>query len=336
MERLRKQYEPRLAGLYIEYKPNPRIVVRLAGLANVRSEFHNFNGNSLEVVFIPGAAHKLSHLQKKFDKALGRLQASDPAVQGGYVDERTGDIVVEILRGASRANVHAVALSSELAAPVRVIELTEPNQAQAVFGSGDIVYADGSINRICTNGFVVEHAGSTSYGVLTAGHCLASAGTYAYTGIDAAAHTLFFKARKYDSVADIAWVGAGSASVGPWFYANAWRQLTGRRTQASTAVGNQICKYGTNGGYGCATVFSVAYNPGPICGLSGTAACSATFVGLNSDGAANLCQGGDSGGPWFISTIAAGVHTAGNPSNGLCVYTSTDYAYSHLGLNLLY
>lgn len=238
--------------------------------------------------------------------------------------------MIQILRKESGAKATALGFKPEFGAPVRLLELDEPNQAQAVFGSGLLTFAEGT----CTNSFVVQHAATSSNGVLTAGHCLASAGTYTYTGIDAATHTVYFKARKYDAVADIAWLGTNTTAVGPWFYANAWRQLTGRRTQASTAVGNQVCKYGTSGGYGCATVYSVAHNPTGTCGPTGTSPCSATYVGLNS--AANLCQGGDSGGPWFISTVAAGVHHSGNPSAGLCTYTSTDYAYSSLGLNLLY
>jgi len=125
-ERLRKQYESRLAGLYIEHEPTHRIVVRLTGHAVIRPEFHHFDGDSLEVAFVPGAAHKLSHLQKRFDKVFGRLTASTPAVQGGYVDERTGEVVIEVLRGESKAKAQAMALRSEIGAPIRVVEL--PNR----------------------------------------------------------------------------------------------------------------------------------------------------------------------------------------------------------------
>lgn len=334
IERLRKQYESRLAGLYIEHEPTHRIVVRLTGPEVVRSEFHRFGDDLLEVAFVTGADRTFADLQRSFELGFAGLTAATSAVQGGYVDERTGDIVIEVLRNDDKAKAAASSLRTQLGAPVRLVELDEPNQAQAVFGSGRLSFPFGGGTSACTNAFVVRHAASNSYGVLTAGHCQSSSGLYSYTGVDSAAHSLGFQARKFDSSADIAWLGSGATDVGPWFYANAWRQLTGRRTQASTAVGNQICRYGTFGGYGCATVYSVAYNPGSSCGPTGTSPCSATFVGLN--GATNLCQPGDSGGPWFISTVAAGVHRGGNPSAGLCSYTSTDYAYSSLGLNLLY
>ncbi|MBB3342744.1 hypothetical protein [Luteimonas sp. RC10] len=342
-ERVRQRHANRLAGVYIEHAPSGRLVVRLTGHDAVRPEFHQFGADPLEVAYEVGADHTLADLQRRFDTGFPTLGQRMQGLQGGYVDERTGQIVIERVRGEKamrQADVQRLA-AAHFGVPVRVVEPDAPNEQQAVFGGGLLDYVRSGITYICTGGFVVGNTAS-QYGTLTAGHCQPTSGTYSYLGHDGASHSLTHVARAYNSTSDIGWARpVPAASVGPWVWTGAaYAQVTGRRTQAATTVGNVICRYGRTGGYGCATVFSKAYSPGSICGpaVPGTAACSATFVGLNSS--AGLCQGGDSGGPWFIAVaggvVAAGVHSAGNPSAGLCVYTSTDYAYSALGLSLVY
>lgn len=339
-EKIRTRYADRLAGIYIEHEPASRLVVRLTGNDPVRPEFHQFDGDQLEVSYLTGAEHTFQDLQQRFEATFGALQARVPGLQGGYVDERTGEVVVEVVRGkvATSASTLASEAAVNFGVRTRVVELEEPTVQQAIFGGGDLDFQRGGQWYICTGAFVVHQPSTGRYGELTAGHCQPDSGVFDYIGHDGAFHLLTHVARQYSNIADIGWARRDpTVAVGPWFWANnQYRQLTGRRTRTSTNVGDQVCRFGRMGGYGCATVFSTSYNPGPICGpnVPGTGTCAATYVGLNSP--VNLCQGGDSGGPWFISTVAAGVHTAGNPSAGLCVYTSTDYAYSHLALELLY
>lgn len=344
-ERLRAQYSDRLAGIYLEHEPSSRLVVRLTGHDAVRPQFHQFGADSLEVAFDVGAEHTFASLQKRFDAGFPQLGERVKGLQGGYVDERTGEIVIEVVHDGKNTGLAEIQRTAEgiFGVPSRLVELAEPTVQQAVFGGGLLDYAWAGSNWICTGGFIVRQPPpATLTGTLTAGHCQATGGIYSYTGHDAATHSLTNAGSLYNNLADIRWARPVPVTgVGPWVWTgSAYEQVTGRRTQASTNVGNVICKWGRTGGYGCATVFSKAYNPGSICGpaVPGTAACSATFVGLNSS--AGLCQGGDSGGPWFIAVsggvVAAGIHSAGNPTAGLCVYTSTDYAYSHLGLQLVY
>ncbi|KLI98166.1 hypothetical protein WQ56_15640 [Luteimonas sp. FCS-9] len=336
-ERIRSEHKDRVAGIYIEHEPESRLVVRLTGHEAIRPEFHQFGADRLEVAYELGAEHTFAELQRWFDSFVPKLHASLTNWQGGYVDERTGEIVLYVLRSENVASVSDIRQSIERSAgvPVRIVELETPNVNQAVYGSGHLSYQLSGTWYVCTGAFVVQHPSTNRYGLLTAGHCAPSNNIFEYTGIDSAFHTLTHVARLDNSTVDLGWMTGGAGTTyGPWFYANAWRQLTGRRTQANTPIGAQICRYGRNGGYGCATVRSTSHNPGSACGPNGTQPCASTYVGLDS--AAGLCQGGDSGGPWFISTVAAGVHKSGNPTAGLCTYTSTDYAYSQLALQFLY
>ncbi|MBI7467571.1 hypothetical protein JEV30_23630 [Pseudomonas aeruginosa] len=336
VESIRERYKNRLAGIYIEHYPVHRLVVHLTGSEPVPAQSHKFGDDTLVVEFQPGAAHTVSELVTALKAATqGDVAASIPGSHGGYVDERTGELVIEVKPSAEAGKEPAVAAARSkvqqvLGVPVR-IEEAEAAEAQAVFGSG-------TLGEGCTTGFTVNHAASGLHGVLTAGHCQTASGIDTYTGIDGAAATLGQQGWVQNANADLLWyTGTAGEAFGPWFYADAWRQTTGRRTQGATTVGATFCHYGKNSGYSCGTVATVYANPGSICGAPNyNSPCNASFVRV---GGTNVrCVGGDSGGPWFTAgTLAAGIHFAGLPSGvGACWYTSTDYAYSDLGLNLLY
>jgi len=336
IERIRRENEDRLAGIYIEHVPLSRLVVRLTGYQARRAEFHQFGADQLEVAYELGADRTFAQLQGLVDANILSLSENFPGWQGGYVDERTSEVVIHVLKSKmifSTADAE-VELEDQFRVPVRIVQLDEPEQNRAVYGSGHLSYQSGLYVGECTGSFIVQTVTSRYRGLLTAGHCNPSNNMFHYRGIDGASYALTHVARSYTNSADVGWMlGRTGTSYGPWFYADAWRQVTGRRTRANTVVGSQVCKYGMNGGYGCGTVQSIAMSPGSICGPSGNHPCSSTFVRLHQ--APQLCLGGDSGGPTFVSTIAMGVIKSSNPSAGTCTYTSLDYAYSDLGVQLL-
>ncbi|MEE7560918.1 hypothetical protein HH299_15365, partial [Xanthomonas sp. Kuri4-2] len=192
----------------------------------------------------------------------------------------------------------------------------------------------------CTGAFVVQRTGTTTTGLLSAGHCPNTNSSYA--DVNGTAAALTYQAESYNASNDAQWYTT-STSNQPMFYASstALRTLTGRRTQASTAVGNNVCHYGSTTGYSCGDVIATDYQPTAYTCNGQT--CAATYIALGppATGTGLACAGGDSGGPWFISTVAAGIHSAGASSGtgiGSCqlaIYTSTD-RISTLGLQLLY
>lgn len=334
-EKVLNRYGDRLAGMYIEHDPKSRLVVRLTGLDAARTEFKHHNSDRLEVSFETGAKHTLAELREAIDRipeAVGDM----PGFLGGYVDERVGEVVIELDAAVLADKVFDLSqvdyrVASVVDVPVR-FEAGESAMINAVYASGTLSPAG------CTTGFTVYHAASNQNGVLTAGHCRELSGFATYTGHSSVGGTHVLGNQNWltTAQADLLWLGNTSVAFGGYFYSNAWYAVTGRRTQGATIPGASYCKWGNTTGYTCGTVVSAYSAPGgSICGPTNTTACSATFVRI--DGPANTCTFGDSGGPWFTAgTIAAGIHFASNASGSICWYTTTDYAYSGLGLQLLY
>ncbi|KYZ86117.1 hypothetical protein [Alloalcanivorax xenomutans] len=339
--RLRDQYQNRLAGLYIEHAPTERIVVRLKGNERVASRAFNVSDEQVAVEFVVGAPHTQAELQQAIATNPDTLKATFPGLQGTHTDPRTGEVVLTVLGGdkeSRQMRSKAESASQDLGVPVRVRTIPVPLERQAVRGSG-------SLDMGCTTAFVVKRTTGTTTGVTTAAHC--GPGNANYTGVDGASAALTYQARSFTARNDEQWY-TSTATEEPKFYANSTttpRTLTGRRTQASTAVGNNFCHYGSTTGYSCGDVDATDFQPTSYtCGpASNPVPCDATWISMvpPSSGTGLACAGGDSGGPWFVSTVATGIHSAGASTGTgigdclLAVYQSTD-RLSSLGLQLLY
>lgn len=347
IERIRSQYADRLAGLYIEHQPTYRLVVRLTGASQVQPEFYQFaNGRAgsdqLVVDYQVGAERTFADLQRRFDKGFAALKTRLPALQSGYVDERTGQIVLEVVVDKkTRDDQLAMSARRQLADNVfgvstRVVPMGRITN-HAIKGSGDLQFLQGGVSLLCTGAFTVTTtSGRAQYGTLTAGHCQSDTGAYAYAeaagGLVTA--TVNHVARRFDAVSDVGWatIGTNSAdAVNSFYTGSSWVTQGPIFTKASTAVGLSMCHYGAATTAGsCGTVASVAYNPGSICGpglgtYTGTSACSPVYVAVDS----MACAPSDSGGPVYTVTAGpqyrpAGVHKAGNTTSGRCVYSSVD------------
>lgn len=346
VERIRTRYAHRLAGVYIEHEPTHRLVVRLTGFNPVRQEFHQFGADQLVVDYQLGAEHTFANLQKRFDQGFAGLKRHLPELQSGYVDERTGQIVLEVVAPKTdmkaMVNVAAAAQRQQLAAnyfgvATRVVGMG-PLENQAIRGSGNLDFLQGGVTTQCTGAFTVKSVSTpVTYGLLTAGHCLpdVNAGTgtrlFSYTPVGGGVITvLTFVASKYDAASDVSWASVSTNPVDAQslFYNGTGYVTPGSRvTKAGTSVGMSMCHYGrslSSSGGVCGLVQSAAYNPGSICGPTGGNTCSATYIAVDVP-TATPCQQIDSGGPWFATgNRPAGIHKAGDVLTGRCVYTSTD------------
>lgn len=337
LKRVRSQYASRLAGVYIEHAPTSRLVVRLTGTDAVRPEFHQFGADPLEVTYALGADRTLADLQRTFDAKFPALIARVPGVQGGYVDQRTGEIVVDVLKEARLgkiADVQRLAVG-HFDAPVRIETMDAPLVNQVVEGSGHLSFTQATVTGVqCTGGFNVRDISGSPirYGTLTAGHCQPDGGSFSYAEAltSTPIHTLTMVATNFTASADIAWASFSTtaADVTNRYYANQWRTVFGSILKDDLVTNQSLCRYGQNGGYGCGTVQSTTYNPGSTCGPgltigSGTSTCSSVYVDMLV--ASGLCVAGDSGGPWFTpaqQNLAAGIHKAGSGTR--CVFTAID------------
>ncbi len=190
---IRERYKNRLAGIFIEHNAEGhRLVVRLKGAELVPKQSHQFGDDVLIVDFQPGATHTVNELVAALNTVTqGDVAASIPGAHGGYVDERTGELVIEVNPNSEAGKGSAAVVAREMVqklvgVPVR-IEKGEAAEIQAVFGSG-------TLGNGCTAGFTVNHAASGLQGVLTAGHCQTASGSDTYSGIDGATATLEQKA----------------------------------------------------------------------------------------------------------------------------------------------
>jgi hypothetical protein len=344
VERIRTQYANRLAGVYIEHAPTHRLVVRLTGFSTVPREFYQFGNDQLVVDYKVGAEYTLANLQKRFERGFAGLKERLPQLQSGYVDERTGELVLEVVNDQPKATDAKLATASETAAASNA-RVAQQQLATNYFGvatrvasigriANQAIRGSGNLDATgvqCTGAFTVKSVSTpVTYGLLTAGHCQATTLNYTEVNTTTPITGLSWVAAKNDASSDIGWASISTTAadaVKSFYNGSMFVTPALRLTKAGTSVGMTLCHYGrstvSKGGV-CGTVGSTAYSPGSICGSSGTGLCSPTFVAVDVS-ISSACQPEDSGGNWY-STLnqPAGVHKAGDVTTGRCVYTSTD------------
>jgi len=348
--RIRQQYADRLAGMYIEHTPTQhRLIVRLTGFQPVRPQFYQFsNGHAgvdqLMVDYQVGAEHTFADLQKRFDAGFAGLKDRMAGLQSGYVDERTGEIVLEVVTEPPKVGKVKLATASDAAAAKSAraaqqqlgnnyfgmatrVEPIGRIENQAIKGSGDL----DATGVQCTGAFTVKSVSTpVTYGTLTAGHCQVPILVYRDVGHLPPPVSLSWVAAKNDAASDIGWASVSTNpldAVNSFYNGTMYVTATSPLTKSHTLVGQSMCHYGrstiSSGGV-CGTVDSTAYSPGSICGPTGTGPCSATFVAVDV-ATTSACQPEDSGGNWNFGLKPAGVHKAADTTvSGRCVYTSTD------------
>jgi len=340
---LREEFAARLAGIYIEHDPVDRVVVRLKGDALVADRRLQVDSDTLLVEFISGQSHTQVEIEDIIDNHIDALKKSVPRLQGVFADDKTGEAVLTVsLRENDLQKIRGMREVAQkiLSIPVRIHRISSPLENQSIIRGGGSLMGLG-----CTAGFVVRKTSDNTRGILTAAHCPGSA-TQIFTDWNGNHGYLKYKDGLFSSAEDVKWYAGylttQSSSFKPQFYADSTvnpRPLTGRRTQASTAFGMDVCHRGHATEYSCGFVFSTKYDLTDCSPY----ACAKTWVAVapSSSTPELACYNGDSGGPWFISTVAIGIHKAGaktGPYPGECemaVYMSTD-RISGLDLQLLY
>jgi len=344
VERLREEFAGRLAGIYREYKPVHKFVVRLKGDVEIKDRIFNMDGQITLVEFIINQPYTSDELQKIIDDNYIELRSSIENMQGVFVDERIGEIAVDVYMKEDDSQIKGElknVAENILGTPVRI------NLLPAKLKNSGIVRGGVSMALGCTTGFVVKKTGSSIYGITTAGHCLNGPATF--TDPSGGGNTILtYQEESYTDSTDFQWYtsnvnyGGLKAQWKPEFYgkySNTPTVLTGKQSQSDTSIGDIVCHRGKTTGYSCGKVSSKKYTP-DVCGAQ---TCAPTWVAVEPSTEVQpplACAGGDSGGPWFTGKLALGTLSSISAFEeiGLCfraIYMSVD-RFDTLGLELIY
>lgn len=118
---LQERFRDRIAGIYIEREPDFHVVVRLTGERDAGTLQYQLGEDRARVEVRTGATHTVDQLRAAFDQRE-TITRFLPNGYGGYVDERTGDLVLTVDIGTRTAAGSEAALSEALGVPVRIIE----------------------------------------------------------------------------------------------------------------------------------------------------------------------------------------------------------------------
>jgi len=346
VEKLREEFAGYLAGIYREYKPVHKFVVRLKGDIEIEDRIFNMDGKITLVEFIVNQPHTSDELQKIIDSYYTDLAVSIENMQGVFVDERTGEIVIDVYMKVDDYQIEGElknVAENILGYPVRI------NVLRAKLKNSGIVRGGVSMALGCTTGFVVKKTGSSIYGITTADHC--PNGPATLTDPNGGGNTLLtYQEEAYSASVDLQWYtsninyGGLKAQWKPEFYGeylNTPTVLKGKQSQSDTSIGDTVCHRGKTTGYSCGKVSSKKYKPS-VCGAQ---VCASTWVAVEPSTEVQptlACAEGDSGGPWFTDTEKLALGTLQTISAfeeiGLCfraVYMSVD-KFDTLGLELIY
>ncbi|HYW17240.1 MAG TPA: hypothetical protein VE891_13945 [Allosphingosinicella sp.] len=342
IDRMRSQYQGRLAGIVIEHKPAYRLKLRLTGSEAVAAQSVSLGGSTLPIAFEIGAPATVDALVASIQSNLPALKTLFPTLDGIGTDESTSQIVLTVYAPdavtATAAKAKEAQVAELLKLPFR-IETTTVREVLADVRGGARIAASGG--GYCTTGFVVKNTSGTT-GVATAGHCEGMDTYYNPSGTTIPT-TIVASSEIVDADQDVEVHTSGYVER-PEFYADTTdsaRVLTGRRYKTSTGFGDNVCHRGVRTLYSCGLVKQTNYTPLDSAGnpaRCGAVACGPYYVRV--EGPELACYQGDSGGPVFASTVAFGLlktAAATGTLPGQCIrmtYMSTDSLPT--GWSLLY
>ena len=164
----------------------------------------------------------------------------------------------------------------------------------------------GLTTTTCTSGFSVQSTtGALNTGVLTAGHCRPGpeSGDQYY-----GSQLLPFQREKYEGKRDVQFHTTPNYDDKNWAYDGQndattpfYRNISGRKLVSEMFEGQDVCHYGKITNFGCGLIYSKIYSPSYVPNSQ------AGFIYVDSNSSLDLCEPGDSGGPWYRNENAFGI-----------------------------
>jgi hypothetical protein len=129
VSKLRREFADRLAGLYRESEGDYRLVVRLKGSAPVADRWIGTGRDRMRIQFLVGAPATLADTLEKVAASMPAIGARLPGLMGTGVDERTGEVMLDVHatgEDAQRARAAEPDLERLLGHPVQLRILDAP------------------------------------------------------------------------------------------------------------------------------------------------------------------------------------------------------------------
>ena len=315
--KLTKSERKTFAGLYIQHKPNYRVIVLLTKGARETVRPYIDNPSLARLVEVRPAEVTLAELNTAQVEA-NRVTDVQNIPSESFVDVMNNNVK---LRVAKQGRLGTTLRESGIRLPehvkvVGVNEFLKPTARREVLG-GLRIYPPN--NRYCTTAFSVVHRDGRP-GIITAGHC--SNNMY----VRGVRVPLQGSGRHYGPY-DVQWHTTPGLTDRNYFwdgrYRHPVRSVKGRNRQK---LNDHVCKYGRRTGYGCGYIRSKTF--------SRVTARNATRTWIyvrRARGTRTLTLGGDSGGPWFTRNTALGVQSGGNANEA--AYMAINYVQD-LGLRV--
>lgn len=194
----------------------------------------------------------------------------------------------------------ALSLISDIAKRIESdtkVQIVVKNSGSTMFFEDQAAMAGGlSDGANCTGGFLVGN--SIAWGVSTTAHCMDT--SVAYNGVQYSGNFYVLS----PSEGDVAWWELPGVRPNIAMFQSApgiFTQVTG---QGNPAKGTAVCHFGITSGKACSTVLLERVS------VNGFDTVTKTYKSLGAMWVTtqNVSAGGDSGGPWYSSSIARGIH----------------------------
>jgi hypothetical protein len=320
-EQLHRDFPNEFAGLWVDHEPSFHVVVAMAGADQAKVD--PYVPEDMRSIFqYREHTFSLAYL----NELAGRIQTSVQARHNLNIDVRQNDIELEVLPSdveATRADIKSMpadstSTPSENVRTTGVPKLGEPSAL--IYGG---LWLSGANSG--TSGFAVHKNGTTTDGIVTAGHL---SNSLSYNG-----QALSYQSGIYSGSVDAQWMTTPNLTDDNLIYFGGGTEyITARKSYSQQVVGGSVCKYGQTGGYDCGTIESKTWAPSYIPNVM-------PLYVLVIDCGNDMSDPGDSGGPVFWASTAYGI-VEGSVWGGIgcwedkLVYNSVTHFQDGLGVTV--
>ncbi|HYG63201.1 MAG TPA: S1 family peptidase [Thermoanaerobaculia bacterium] len=359
-DRLNKENDPAYADMYITHKPRYRVIVRFAGNSNKsrKALVDSLDPQLRPHVKLRGAKRSRGATARSLDQLNAALrQLSIPFTSEYNLETQRFSVIVEDPSDVERVeSVLPRARRRDTTVEVGLIPKIEalPTGVQPgdrLYGGNPIFTSPGGAGGYCSLGYAVSFTlnGVAKRGILTAGHCpdtmYVDFGDHSVTlsgpvinkphrdappdGADGISDKYDYQIWDTTGLTVDNTIAYEDRNGIPEFPAAGTFRMTSIMTFLNQKAGMIVCKSGDATGITC----------GEIVNGNATRDGVAGWIRVSNTQQADISEGGDSGGPWFLypgtsSTITGvGIHTAGSGtgSTSTAVYMPIDYIDDHIG-----